>query len=192
MMSPPIPAATLEGVVREARIAATRLAQSLHSPLHERDDLSHDLLVDLFSRLKYYDPRRGTLAAFAVTVIRHGVTRLAVRLRRNRCRYASVSLDDPVNGRAGTIFGDTVAEEDGCLAAWLGTPTNGIAALEDRLSLDRALNTLGPGHINLCAELVTGSIARIGGESGSSRATLYRQLHEVRLQLLAAGIGPRS
>jgi RNA polymerase sigma-70 factor (ECF subfamily) len=100
-----------------------------------------------------------------------------------------MSLDDPISGQDGVTLLDTVAEDDGYLA-WMGSSTNPVAALEDRLSINRALNTLGPGHINWCAKLVTGSIGRIGGESRSSRATLYRQLREVRLQLLAAGIGP--
>jgi hypothetical protein len=86
---------------------------------------------------------------------------------------------------------DTFAEDDGYLA-WMGSPTNPIVALEDRLSVNRALSILDTKQIRLCAGLLTGSIGGMGGKSGSSRATLYRQLHEVRLQLLAAGIGPRS
>ena len=102
-----------------------------------------------------------------------------------------MSVDDPISGRDGVTLLDTLAEDDGYLA-WMGSPTDPIAALEARLSINRALNTLSPEHIGLCAELAIGSIGREGAESGPSRATLYRRLHEVRLRLLAAGIGPRT
>ena len=102
-----------------------------------------------------------------------------------------MSVDDPMGGRDGMTLLDTFAEDEGYLA-WMGSSTNPIAALEDRLSIHRALNTLDPEHINLCAELAIGSIGRASAESAPSRATLYRRLHDVRLELLAAGIGPRT
>ncbi len=185
----PISAAILEGLCREASTAAGRLVRQYRLPVHEREDLSQDLLLNLITRLKKYNPCRGTLGAFAAVIIQHRVARLAVLLRQDRARFAMTSLDDPISGRDGVTPLDTFAEDDGYLA-WMGSSTNPITALEARLSINRALNTLSPEQIGLCAELAIGSIGRAGAESGPSRATLYRRLHDVRLQLLAAGIGP--
>lgn len=117
---------------READRAAANLVRRYRLPAADRDDLRHDLLVDLFVRLKDFDPKRGTLLAFAVIVIRHGVARLAGRLRRDRALFAPLSLDHPISGLNSATLGDTVAEEDGYPARFW-PPTNPIAALERRL-----------------------------------------------------------
>jgi len=106
-------------------------------------------------------------------------------------RFAPVSLDDPINGRDDATWGDTFTEEDGYLT-WIGASANPIPALEGRLSLNRALNTLLPEHLSLCAKLLSTSIGCMDAESGPSRATLYRQVAEIRFCLLAAGIGPQT
>jgi hypothetical protein len=59
-----------------------QLVRRYRLPADSRDDLRHDLLVDLFARLPAFDPRRGHIGAFAAVVIRHCVTRIAARLRR--------------------------------------------------------------------------------------------------------------
>ena len=153
----------------EADRAAARLVRRFGLPAADRDDLRHDLLVDLLARVDRFDPRRGTLGAFAGIVIQHSAARLAARLRRDRARLAMMSVDDPMGGRDGMTLLDTFAEDEGYLA-WMGSSTNPIAALEDRLSIHRALNTLDPEHINLCAELAIGSIGRASAESAPSRA----------------------
>jgi DNA-directed RNA polymerase specialized sigma24 family protein len=188
-VSPSISGAILKDLLREAANAAAQLVRRFQLPAHERDDLSHDLLVDLLSRLKDFDPCRGTLAGFAAIIIRHGVTRIAARLHRDRTVFGGVSLDDPISRRDGATLGDTVAEEDGYVG-WMGPRTNPISALEVRLSVNRALNTLPPEQLNLCAKLLAGPIGHLCAEQSPSRATLYRQLSDVRLRLLAAGLGP--
>ena len=169
----------------EADRAAARIVRRFSLPAADCDDLRQDLLVELLVRLHRFDPGRGTLGAFVGIIIQHHAARIAARLRRNRARFATISADEPIGGGDGLTLLDTCAEDDGYLA-WMGSTTSSITVLEDRLSMNRALNTLSPTHIRLCAELVTGSA---GGEEGPSRATTYRHLHEVRLQLLAAGIG---
>jgi DNA-directed RNA polymerase specialized sigma24 family protein len=176
---------------READRAAAGLVRRFHLPAADRDDLRHDLLVDLFVRLKDFDPSRGTLAAFAVIVIRHGVPRLAARLRRDSALFAPLSLDDPISGLNSATLGGTVAEDDDYTARFW-PPTNPIDALEHRLSLDRALNTLSPKWLGLCVDLIASSVGRLCTEREPSRATFYRQLKDVRLCLMAAGLGPQG
>lgn len=190
-MSSALHSADHTALYRDAGRAASMLVRRFGLPAADCADLRHDILVDLIARMGRFDPLRGTLGAFAAVIIRHSVARLATLLRQDRARSARMTLDDPISGWDGVTLLDTFAEDEGYLA-WIGSSINPIAALEDRLSINRALNTLGPEHIRLCAEVVTGSIGRMGGESRPSRATLYRQPNEVRLQLLAAGIGPRA
>jgi DNA-directed RNA polymerase specialized sigma24 family protein len=173
-------------LIGEADRAAVSITRRLRLSTADRDDLRQDLLVDLLARVDKFDPRRGTLGAFAGIIIQHRAARIAAHLRRNGARVTTVSIDDPTVGRDDITLLDTCSEDDGYLA-WIGSCASPITVLEDRLSMSRALNTLCPEHIGLCAELVAGSI-----EGGASRATRYRHLHEVRLQLLAAGIGVRT
>lgn len=180
-----ISSADLAVLRREAELTARRLMRRMDLPAQERDDLHQDLLLGLFRRLKDFDPRRGSLAAFAAVVARHGATLILARQRRHRALFAPSSLEDPISERDGVVLLDTLVEDDGYLA-WMGSPTGQFATLEARLSVERALNALSPEHIRLCAELITGSI---GAEERPSRATRYRHLHQVRLQVLAAGVG---
>lgn len=185
-LSPP----DLNIIHREADRAARRLVRCHRLNHADRADLCHDLLVDLFGRLRSFDPSRGTLAAFAATVIWHGALRVTAGLRRDRA-FVAVSLDDPSREHDGDLWGCRFANEDGYLAL-MGNATNPIMELERRLSLDRAFNTLPPEHLALCKDLVDGSFWRSDAETGPSRATRYRQLAEVRLCFLTGGLGPRT
>ena len=67
--------------------------------------------------------------------------RLAARLRRDRAQSAGISLDDPIREHDGALLGSMLANGDGYLAL-MGSATNPIAVLEDRLSLGRAFGSL--------------------------------------------------
>jgi hypothetical protein len=74
----------------------------------------------------------------------------------------------------------------------MGNRTEPVAELELRLSVERALNTLSAWQLRLCSDLTDGSRRREQAASAQSRATFYRQLNDLRLCLLAAGLGPRT
>src|SRR4051794_27706255 len=99
-------------LLRETAIVAGRCARQMRLSPQEREDLSQDLLLDLLSRLKDFDPGRGCLAAFAAVITRHYVTDLVRRFRRNRALFASTSLDEPVAGRGDTPLAALFANED--------------------------------------------------------------------------------
>lgn len=174
-------------LLREADVAAAWLVRRLRLPEHEREDLRQDLLIDLISRIKGFDPARGSLGAFAGKVIAHRATRLMGRLRREREAFPAVSLDDPLPGYEGTTLGDTIAESDG-YPAMMGQPSDGFAAIERRLDLDRALGYLRRSDLSLCAMLVHQTPTELSEDGLRSRATLYRQLRDLRLRLMAGGL----
>jgi RNA polymerase sigma-70 factor (ECF subfamily) len=174
-------------LLREADVAAGRLVRRLRLPVHEREDLRQDLLVDLIARLKSFDPTRGSLGAFAGTVIARHAARLAARIRRDRSLFAPMSLDDPLSGTDGDTLGDTIPGSGG-YAAMMGQSTDGFAAVERRLDLDRALGTLRGSDIAFCARLIHRTPTQLSRDGLGSRATVYRQVQEIRLQLMAGGL----
>lgn len=182
----PSPAETVALQSSAARIAR-RIVRACRVPPHEQEDLCQDLLLDLFARLKAFDPSRGELGAFAASCFEHRAIRLVARIKRRRALMARVSLDDPQPGGDGLTFGDSIAETDG-YGAWLGQIVATFEAVERRIDLERALGTLPAEFHPLCAELIDRSPHEVAKGGTASRATLYRQLHELRLRLLVAGI----
>jgi DNA-directed RNA polymerase specialized sigma24 family protein len=186
-MFPALSSADVAWLGREADFLALRLVRRFGLPHHQHEDLRQDLLVDLIARLEAFDPTRGTLRTFAGTVIAHHAGRLANRIRRERTAFTPVSLDDPLPDSDGLTLGDTIAESGGYLALH-GQPTDRLAVAERRLDLERALPCLASAGLRLCAQLLHRSPTALSRHGGGPRASLYRRLRDLRLQLLAAGI----
>jgi RNA polymerase sigma-70 factor (ECF subfamily) len=179
--------AALPTLVGEAEAGARRLVRRLSLQDHYREDIRQDLLVDLLLRLRAYDPGRGTVAAFAGTIVRHRSARLARRVRRERTVFSSVSLDTPVAGTDGSTVGENVAEASG-YAAFMGQPADQFDAIERRLDLELAVSALRPADIPLCSDLLERTPIEICRDRHVSRASLYRQLGEIRLRLTMLGM----
>jgi len=177
----------LQILLQEADVAARRLLRQLRLSCDNIADLRQDFLVDLIVRLKSFDPTRGSLGAFAGTVVARRAARLAAQLNRNRRTYALISLDDPLPDGDGATFGDTIAECGG-YPAMMGQPTDGFASADRRLDLDRALGTLRGADLALCAHLVHRTPTELSRDGLGSRASLYRRVHEIRLRLMTRGL----
>jgi RNA polymerase sigma factor (sigma-70 family) len=186
----PSPAETA-ALLRSADRIARRIVRQCRTPGHEQEDFRQDLLLDLFARLKNFQPSRGDLGAFAASCFEHRASRLIERIKRNRMTMSPVSLDDPQPGGDGLTIGDSVAEADG-YGAWLGQVTDAFADVERRIDLERVLETLPGEFLSLCTEMTERSPHDLAKVSGTSRATFYRQLQELRLRLLVAGIPARA
>lgn len=139
------------------------------------------------ARLKGFDPTRGSLGAFAGKVIAHRAARLTDRLRRERAVFTPVSLDHPLADAEDATLGDTMTESNG-YSAMMGQSTDSFADLERRHDLDRALGTLRRSDLALCATLVHHTPTELSQDGLGSRATLYRQVHELRLRLMTGGL----
>jgi RNA polymerase sigma-70 factor (ECF subfamily) len=176
-------------LLHETDVAARRLSRQLRLSCDDLADLRQDLLVDLIVRLKSFDPTRGSLGAFAGTVVAHRAARLAARVRRDRSMFAPISLDDPMPDAKGTTVGDTIAESSG-YSAMMGQPTDGFASIDRRLDLDRALGTLRRSDLALCAHLIHRTPTELSQDGRGSRASLYRGMRKVRLAFMATGLAP--
>jgi hypothetical protein len=70
----------------------------------------------------------------------------------------------------------------------MGQPTDGFAAVERLIDLDRALGGLPRSDLALCGRLVHRTLTELSQDGIGSRATLYRQVREIRLQLMTCGL----
>lgn len=171
---------------RQAGLCALRLVRKLRLPWHEHEDVRQDLLVDLFSRLKHFDPTRGALGAFVGAVLSNGASMLMARIRRERRHYAGMSLDDPLPSGDGTI-GDIIPEAAGYLAS-VGQPVDRQVIIDRTLDVGRALGALSQPDLIFCKHLLNQTPAELSQAGLGSRAGLYRQLADIRLELTARGL----
>lgn len=157
-------------------------------PGHEQEDLRQELLVDLITRLKWFDPARGTLSAFANVIIRHRAGRLGKRINRERAIFTPMSLRDSTayDPNVALAF-DSVVGADGYTSG-AAHPNDRFVTIERRIDLGRALGKLRPRDLSLCVKLVEQTPAELSRSGKFSRATLYRRLRNIRLRLLEEGI----
>jgi len=190
-MRPSIPSDQLSVLLRTADRVGRRLCGRLGLPHHDIDDLRQDLLLDLIARFPAFDAECGPLEAFAHVVAKNRASRIAVRIHRDRrlCGPHPVSLDAPVAGDEGVVFGDLIANDQ-----TLGGLFSEIVGFEHKVltsaSLDTGLARLEPDNQHLCVGLAKFSIDQLAASGHGTRATLYRRLKNIRMALLAYGVEP--
>jgi DNA-directed RNA polymerase specialized sigma24 family protein len=185
--SPTLSRTVVDLLHREVNIAAGRLVRNLQLPVHHREDLRQELLLDLIARFKRFDPARGTLNAFASVIIRHRAGRLGKRISRERAIFAPMFLTDSLaEDPTVAVALDSVAEAQGYTSGFAHHHER-FATIDCRLDLARALGKLRPGDLSLCLKLAEQTPAELSRSEKFSRATLYRRLRNIRQQLLAEG-----
>jgi RNA polymerase sigma factor (sigma-70 family) len=183
--------ADLEVFLHEADRAAAKLVRRFRLSIHDREDLCQDLLADLIGRFRWFDPSRGTLGAFAGTIVQHRATRLANRIRRERTTFTQFSVSTLSRDHDEEISGDVIAETEG-YAAIFAEISDRFVAVERRLDLGRALTKLEPDDLRLCVELINRTPNEISRSGPRSRAGIYRQIKEIRLRMSMTGISAGS
>jgi RNA polymerase sigma factor (sigma-70 family) len=188
-MSHRIAPSDLQLLQREAEVAARRLVRRFRLPSADLADLCQDLLLDLITRLKRFDPGRGTLGAFAGTVTAHRATRIANKLQAQRRLFGCrpISLDETLPGTDGETLGETIPEAAG-YAALCGQPTDAFVGVERRIDVERGLGILDARERELCAALSRVTVEQLAAAGQGARSSLYRRVKDVRLALTAAGL----
>jgi DNA-directed RNA polymerase specialized sigma24 family protein len=146
------------------------LVRRFRLPEADLDDLRQDLLVELLKRLHHFDPNRGTLGAFAATIIKHCASSFALRLRRDRTQIDPRSLDEPDKRPDGTTLGQILSEDRGYLA-WISQAEDHVTRLERDLTLRRGVKALAPEQLQLLEQLSDHSVQSLSGNGVRSRAT---------------------
>lgn len=188
-MEHPLSTPDVRVLLHEADAAARRLGRTYRGPRREHDDLRQELLADALQRLAAFSPRRGSLGAFAGTIMANKATRIARSMRRERLLFGDtpVSIDDPFGADADLSLGDTIGEEQG-YGAFFGQKTDAFLEADRRLDLDRGLTVLSTTDREICKALSRSSIEELVEQGEGSRSGLYRRVGRIRLDLMAAGL----
>ena len=173
-------------MLQEAHSAARRLVRRLHLPDHDYEDICHDLLVDLIARLKWFNPSRSSLGAFAGAVMRHRAAKLAQRISRERAIFVPAARDD--RSPHSDCKGRSDIQEDGRAAASEAQRPDPLSEIHRRLDLARALASLHPAELTICSALIDRTPTEISRSGKGSRASLYRNVREIRMQMLMSGV----
>ena len=189
-MRSPISPPDLQVLLLEADVAARRLCRKLRLSRDELADLRQDLLTDLIARYPAFDPKRGSIGAFAGVVMANRATRIAQGVHRHRRMYGEfpASLDDPLPNSDGATRGELISEADS-ISAILGQSVDQHAEVEHRIDVERGLGALDKDQRFLAAALTQGSPHQLARRGIGSRSKLYRRTQELRLTLLSAGLG---
>jgi len=168
-------------IVTEAGRHARRLAHRLGLAGDHADDLRQELLLDLLERRARFDPERSPFTAFARMVMRHHAATLADRLVRELRRPLKPLVED---------LADLDEDTD-------DRPTDGVvdpmlATAVERLDLARTLDRLPEVLRAICAALEDHPTTDAAGTYPASRATFYRRLAELRLELLTWDLQPAA
>ncbi len=135
-MSLSISSSDIRILQHEAEVAARRLARRLRLPQSDLADLRQELLFDLIARLPAFDPERGSLGAFAGTVMAHKGVGIARKIQCERRLFGAepISVDDPER----SWLRETVPEDRG-LGALLGGSRDAHASMDLAQDVTRAV-----------------------------------------------------
>lgn len=160
-------------LLHEADLVAGRLGRRFRLSSYDREDVRQILLVDVLARLRFFDPARGLLGAFAGTVMRHRVGRIAQALVRER-----------------TLFTTAPAEVSGADPGEPTCPHEGVRhhPHDLRIDLANAIQLLNQADRALCQELIWSTPSEICRAGRRSRAGVYRAIGKIRAHLMSNGI----
>lgn len=136
-------------------------------------DLEQDLALDLLRRAGGYNPERAQWQTFVARCANHRIADI-IRYRctrmRNHARACALDLSDDRSPCRGAERGDTRELQD------------------VRIDLAGALAALPVRLRQLCHRLMTTSISEIAAEDGSTRWRVYRDIEDIRVAFLRAGL----
>jgi len=163
---------------KRARAKAICLAQSGLRRCDEPEDLSQDLLLDLWRRLQYFDESRGNVFVFACRVIQNRVSVLAKK-KAHRFERTTVSLDPLIR------YDDPNA---GSKARFLEPAVDDWAAVNRKIDVRRAIDRLPRPLKSLAHDLVHMTVPEICARSGKSRSRVYEMIREIKDAFIGRGL----
>jgi DNA-directed RNA polymerase specialized sigma24 family protein len=187
-MPSPISGAELAVLSREADAAARRLVRQLRCPRHELEDLRQEILVDLIGRMAAYDPRRGSLGAFAGIVVKHKSASLRAAAASHRALFGSPPISLDAHPQEGEPLHSALSEADG-YGSLFGQVSDWIGDLERRIAILQSLAFLSAADRGFCAELAQAGVDELVVRGLGARTSLYRRIARIRTALKAAGGG---
>src|SRR6266511_1201926 len=168
---------------------ARRIARTLRLGGEDVADLRQEVLVEVLRRAVVFDRERAAWTTFVTMIIRHAAADLADRFACLQ-RQAGGSLEDWVRTRDGARVrrGDVLSEANGLGALWSGH-RDPYAEIEQRIDVQRFVDSLPDSLKRLCRLLQDEPPAEAQRLSGLSKSDFYRQLDELAMRLRAVGLG---
>ncbi len=144
----------------------------------DREDIEQELLLDLFVRLRRFNPARARRCTFIRLVVDRCVASL-IRRRRTVSRgygRASVSLDELLGDRADA-------------GRFLEPATDDTHQRDLRIDLAEALESLPVRYREVSEELRDGNLWTAAQQQRRTRETIRRMREIIRHRLLERGLG---
>ena len=156
----------------------------------DRQDLEQELMIDLLSRMKHFNPAKGKKTTFMTRIVERRISNI-LEARFAQCRdwrKCTASLNDPIPG------GDDDSTErieqvssDGQMGHQ-GRETIEQRQNDIRFDVDRVIAALPEDLQELCEKLQSSNMAEIAREMGVPCSTLYGKLTKLRDAFREAGL----
>ncbi len=156
-----------------------QLASQFGLSEHEREDYRHDMVVELLSAFKRFDPHKAKRQTFVNRVLDKFVKH-AIRGRYTRQRRA---CDSPVH------FEDIGPGYQFVVNDTRAGQLNEQGLCELRLDLHAAIARMPERLQRVCRLLMTFDPAEAARQLGICRQSVYRNMREIRERLIRAGLG---
>lgn len=175
---------------RVIRKKARQLAGNDSFTPSDREDIAQELWLDALKRLAKFDPAKGTIFAFLVTVVERQSLSLLRRqsaAKRDACRCKSLNLSTHCGDGAGS---DRAANLVQSAADWrLGVescpPQHHVEVSHD---VELTVAQMPPELRELCQRLPWRTVTDVAQEVGLSRSAIYARIKKVRKQFAEAGL----
>jgi len=145
----------------------------------EKEDLRHDMVVELLSAFKRFDPDKATRETFINRVLDKFVKH-AIRVRCTRQRRA---CDSPIG------FDDIAPGYESAVNDTRSGQLNEQGLCELRLDLRAAIARMPERLQRVCRLLMTFNPTETARKLGICRQSIYRNIREIRGRLIRAGLG---
>jgi len=165
-------------VLRRIDFRARHLARTLGLSDEERDDLRHDMTVEVLKAARRFDPALATWHTFVCRVLSRFVRQYGRDEAVRRRHEAAAPLGDgPADGATDASMFDSIPDEH-----------DDIAELELRLDTQSVLASLPPTLRKVCELLKYKTPPEVAAELGIHRSTIYPLIAKARRHFLAAGL----
>ncbi len=157
---------------------------------NDRQDLEQELMIDLLSRMKHFNPAKGKKTTFLTRIVERRISNI-LEARFAQCRdwrKCTASLNDPIpGGNDDSTERIEQVSSDGQMGHQ-GRETIEQRQNDIRFDVDRVIAALPEDLQELCEKLQSSNMAEIAREMGVPRSTLYGKLTKLRDAFREAGL----
>ena len=157
---------------------------------NDRQDLEQELMIDLLSRMKHFNPAKGKKTTFMTRIVERRISNI-LEARFAQCRdwrKCTASLNDPIpGGNDDSTERIEQVSSDGQMGHQ-GRETIEQRQNDIRFDVDRVISALPEDLQELCEKLRSSNMAEIAREMGVPRSTLYGKLTKLRDAFREAGL----